>query len=103
AAGGGGGGAAFGGVGEGVEREGVLAGEEDGEVLEVGFGPGDGGEELGGADAAVVVGVEEGEGFLVELEALHGAGEGGPEFLVEGMKIFEVGGGGEGDLVETAD
>lgn len=49
-----------------------------------------------------MVGINEREGFLVEFEALHRAGERDPELLVELAESEKVGGGLKGDLVEAA-
>ena len=75
---------------EGGEGDGVGVFEEDAEVIEDEAGPLDGGEKLGDADAAVVVGINEGEGFFVELEAFNRAGESDPELLVEVLEVGEV-------------
>ena len=64
--------------------------------------PLDGGEELGHADAAVAIGVNEGEGLLVELEAFDGAAQRDPELLVELIEREEIRATGEGHLIEAA-
>ena len=49
-----------------------------------------------------MVGVDEVEGFVVELNTAGGAGEGDPEFSVEEVEVGDVGAGVEADLVEAA-
>ena len=64
------------------EGQSVTASEKGADILEVNGGPADGFEEFGNADAAIVVAVDEGEGFLVEEGAFNRTGESDPEFLI---------------------
>ena len=84
------------------ERQLVTTSEKGADVLEVNGGPADGFEEFGNADAAVVVAVDEGEGFLVEEGAFDRTGEGNPEFLIQLGQVDQVFGRGDDDLVEPA-
>jgi len=97
-------GAAFGGgVVELGEGEGVGSAQEGGGIFQVEGTPANGGEEFGDADAAVFIGVDEGECFLIDFEPFDGAAQGDPEFLVEVAEVEEVVGGFDGHLVECAD
>jgi len=101
--GGSGGGLALGGGREGVESEGVATGEQHAQIFKIRTSPSDGGEQFGHANTAIAVGIDQGEGFLVELKTLDWAGQRHPQLRVEGMEVFKISGGGQGDLVETAD
>src|SRR5206468_124904 len=91
-----------GGVVDRVQGEGGGGFEEFFGILEEVEGPLGGGEDFRGADAAVVVGVDEFEGVRVEFEPPYRAGERDPELLVELVEGEEVGAVVEADLVEAA-
>ena len=57
---------------------------------------------LGHADAAILVGVDERERLLIELEAFDGAAQRDPEFLVELAEREQIVGGLERDLIKAA-
>jgi hypothetical protein len=65
-------------------------------------GPLHGGDQFGRADAAVVVGVNQGGGFGIELQSGNGAGQRHPQFLVELIQAHQIRAGFEPHLVEAA-
>ena len=81
----------------------VVALEEEVAVAEGGGEPLGGGNHLVDTDALVVVGVEEGERFFVEFEALNRAAEDGPKLLVELVEVSDVVAGADGDTRHAAD
>ena len=84
------------------ERQSIGAGEQGAHIAETGCRPRDRGEQLGDPDTPVAIGVDEGEGFFIELESLDRTGERDPQFLIEVLEGEKIGAGGEGDLIETA-
>ena len=94
---------AFGrGVIDGAQRQGRRGLEQVVRVLQAAPGPLGGGDEFRRADAAVLVGINQGQGGLVELQPGGGAGQGDPELLVELIEGHEVGPGFQPDLVKAA-
>ena len=91
-----------GGVIDRLERERVGALQQYGRVFQAGGGPVHGGNQLRDADAAVAIGIDQRQGFLIEFEALDRAGQRDPQLLVQPVQCEEVLGRGEGDLVEAA-
>ncbi len=87
---------------DGGQREGIAALDEVVGVLEQAAGPFHSSDEFGRAHPAVLVGVDQREGRLVELEAGRRTRERDPELLVELVEREEVGAGVELDLVESA-
>ena len=81
----------------------VVPLEEVVEVAEHLLEPLGGGHDFVDADASVLVGVEHGEGLLVELEPLDRAAQHGPEFLVQLVEVGYVGSGLDVDACHTAD
>ena len=71
-------------------------------IFQQAAGPLGGGDEFRHADAAVLVGVNQRERGLVELDARGGTGQRDPKFLVELVEVQEVGPGTDDDLVEAA-
>ena len=67
----------------------------------VGAGEATGRDHLGCADPTVLVGVDQRQGLLVELEPLHRAGEGDPELLVELSERDEIDPPIEANLIEA--
>ena len=65
-------------------------------------GPLDGGEEFGGPDPSILVGVDEVERLGVEFDAARGATEGHPQFLVELFDVRDVPAVAEHHLVKSA-
>ena len=59
-------------------------------------------QQLGRANAAVVVAVDERQGFFIQFESLDRARKGDPEFLIELFEGQEIGARGEGYLIESA-
>ena len=87
---------------DGRQRQPVLPTHEMVRVLQYLPRPTDGGENLGGADVAVRVRVDEREALRVELDPGDGAGKRHPQLLVERLERKEVGARIEEDLVESA-
>ena len=71
-------------------------------VLQQAAGPFGGGDEFRRADAAILVGINQGQGLGVELQPGRGTGQGDPELLVELIQGHEIGPALEPDLVEAA-
>jgi hypothetical protein len=65
-------------------------------------GPGAGRQQFGWADAAILVGVDQVQRALVELDAAGGAGQGYPEFLVQLGQVGDVLAALDDDLVHAA-
>lgn len=65
-------------------------------------GPLHGGDQFGGADLPVTVAVDEGQGAAVKFNALHGAGQGDPQFLVQCVDGEQFGRGVQAHLVKAA-
>jgi hypothetical protein len=61
-----------------------------------------GGEDLGHPDAAVVIGVDERQGLLVERRAPRRARQRDPQLLIQLVEVREVRAGREDDLIDAA-
>jgi len=76
--------------------------QKHGGVPEEGNGPIDGRKQLRYANPTVVVGIDEREGALVQLESLDRATHGHPQLGIEIAEMEEILTGFEGDLIQTA-
>ncbi len=94
--------AVVGGVVDGVERQCVAAANQQIRVLEHGPGPMGGGDQFGGANAAVPVRVNQRGRARVKIQPGNRAGQRDPKFLVQFVKMNDVGAGFDLDLVKTA-
>jgi hypothetical protein len=70
-------------------------------IKEATRGPGDGGEELRHADAAITVAINQSEGLFVEFEAPDGATQRDPELLVELRESLQIGSSRQRDLIKS--
>ncbi len=90
------------GVVDGCERDGITALDHGIGIFEHGAGPFDGGDQFGRANAAILVGVDQGGGLDIKFNAGDGAGKSDPQLLIELIQAHEVGAGFEFDLIKAA-
>ena len=87
---------------DGVQVQRVAALEKRVRAFQGAASPLDSRDEFRRADAAIVVGVNEGGGLRIKLQPGDGAGQRDPEFLVEFIQAYQVRAGFQPHLVETA-
>ena len=68
---------------DGDERQGVEALDQIIWIFELGGGPFDGGEDLRGANAAILVAIDQLQGAGIKLHSFGGAAQRHPQFLIE--------------------
>src|SRR5439155_19726865 len=84
------------------QREAVRAGNQRGEVLQALRAPAQRCQDLPGADAAVLVEIEELQGPLLELQSLHGTAQRDPQLLIELMQVGQIVAALQSNLVQPA-